>query len=392
MNTLAILERLVAFPTVSRTPNIELIEYAQELLESHGVECQRVEAQDGHNANLYAHLGPRDRPGIMLSGHTDVVPVAGQQWSVDPFTLTQQDGRLYGRGTADMKGFVACAISALLKASSRDLSVPLQLALSYDEEIGCVGVRRLLDILEASPYRTAYALVGEPTGLMIAIGHKGKTAMRATCSGREIHSALAPNGFNAIHLGADLINILRHHQAELCDHGASDSDYDVPYSTIHAGVIAGGIALNIVPRECFIDFEIRNLQADDALEILQRIRVDAERIVAKARESCEEADIQIEIVNSYPGLDTPPDADVVKFVQSLTGANSTCKVAFGTEGGLIHERLGLDTVVCGPGSMDQGHKPDEFITLNQLHRCDALMDALIEKLAAGKLKSCLTKS
>ena len=385
MDTVNILERLVAFPTVSRTPNIELIEYVQELLESHGVECQRVEAEQGRNANLYAHVGPRDCAGIMLSGHTDVVPVAGQQWSVEPFSLTKRDARLYGRGTADMKGFVASAIHAVLKASQKDLSIPLQLALSYDEEIGCVGVRRLLDILEASPYRTGYALVGEPTGLKIATGHKGKTALRATCTGREVHSALAPSGFNAIHLAADLIAILRRQQSDLREHGASDDDYDVPYSTIHAGVISGGIALNIVPRVCTIDFEIRNLRADDTLDILKRIRNDAAAVIAEARKTCEEADIEIEIVNSYPGLDTPIDSDVVKFVQSLTGANSTCKVAFGTEGGLIHERLGLDTVVCGPGSMDQGHKPDEFITTAQLERCDVLMDTLIEKLTAGPL-------
>ena len=384
MNSLDILESLIAFPTVSRTPNIELIEYVRAMLESHGVHCIRVDSDDGRNANLYAHLGPNDKPGIMLSGHTDVVPVSGQAWNVDPFALTAKDGRLYGRGTADMKGFVACAVSALLKASKRDLSIPLQLALSYDEEIGCVGVRRLIDLLESSPYQSAYCLVGEPTGLVIAVGHKGKTSLRATCTGREVHSALAPSGLNAIHLACDLIGILRSHQTELREHGASDSDYDVPYSTIHAGVISGGIALNIVPRECVVDFEIRNLETDDALELLKSIEHDAANVVATAREHCPEADIQIEIVTRYPGLNTPVDADVVEFVKSLTGGNSTRKVAFGTEGGLFQERLGVATVVCGPGSMDQGHKPDEFITREQLDQCDAMMDALVDKLATSK--------
>ena len=382
MNSVDILEALIAFPTVSRTPNIELIDHVRALLEGNGVRCQRVDSDDARNANLYAHVGPDDKPGIMLSGHTDVVPVAGQNWSVDPFALTESNGRLYGRGTADMKGFVACAVNALVKASQRELSVPLQLALSYDEEIGCVGVRRLIDLLEASPYRAAYCLVGEPTGLVVATGHKGKLSMRATCTGREVHSALAPNGLNAIHLACDLIGVLRKHQMILQTQGEHDADYDVPYSTIHAGVIEGGMALNIVPRECVIDFEIRNIETDDAGEILKRIEHDASVVVAEARGHCAEAGIRIDVVTSYPGLDTPANSGIVEFVKSLTGGNSTCKVAFGTEGGLFHERLGLPTVVCGPGSMDQGHKPDEFITREQLSRCDAMMDALIDKLAA----------
>ena len=379
--SLEILERLVAFPTVSRTPNIDLIRYVQSLLEDHDIACRLFMSEEGRNANLYATLGPGDRPGVMLSGHSDVVPVEGQAWSVEPFALAEREGRLYGRGTADMKGFVACAIGALCRADAARLTTPIHLALSYDEEIGCVGVRRMLDILEAAPLRPMFCIVGEPTELAVATGHKGKTAARANCVGKEAHSALAPFGLNAIHLASDFVTLLRSLQTQLEGGGVQDQDYDVPYSTIHAGVISGGVALNIVPNLCRVDFEIRNLRADNPDEILSRIRDGAHRIVEAARRTAEDADIVIEVVNSYPGLDTPPDAEVVEFVKSLRGANSTTKVAFGTEGGLFSQRLGVPTVICGPGSMAQGHKPDEFITRDQMAQCDVMLDRLIERLS-----------
>ncbi len=381
LDSVSILERLIAFPTISRTPNTALIEYLQTLLNEHGVSTQLVPSADGQNANLHAHVGPRDKPGVMLSGHSDVVPVIGQQWTLEPFILTRRDGKFYGRGTADMKGFVACAVSAMLKAAQTDLKVPLQLALSYDEEIGCVGVRRMLDMLESAPCQPAFCIVGEPTELIVATGHKGKTALRATCIGKEAHSALAPSGFNAIHLASDLVDILRRQQSWLKQSGARDDDYDVPYSTVHVGCISGGIALNIVPKECVLDFEIRNLQADDPDEILQRIKQDVSQVISDARKIYPAADIHIEVVNAYPGLDTAPDAGIVSFVQSLIGSKRTCKVAFGTEGGLFRQRIRVPTVVCGPGSMNQGHKPDEYVTQTQLERCDAMLEALIERLS-----------
>jgi len=377
-----ILERLVAFPTISREPNLDLIHYVQSLLESHGIASTLVRSEDGRNANLYATLGPADRPGVMLSGHSDVVPVAGQDWSLPPFSLVERNGRLHGRGTADMKGFVACAVHALLRAAEAPLQIPMHLALSYDEEIGCVGVRRMLDVLETAPTRPAFCIVGEPTELAVATGHKGKIAARAVCTGKEAHSALAPTGLNAIHLAADFIAALRTRQAALAEDGAQDGDYDVPYTTLHAGLISGGVALNIVPNRCQVDFEIRNLQADDTEQILAAIRQDADRIASAARQQAEEADIAIEVVNAYPGLDTAPDAEVVSFVKSLRGSNSTIKVSFGTEGGLFNERLGVPTVICGPGSMAQGHKPDEFVTREQIELCDQMLDRLIERLSA----------
>lgn len=376
-----LLEQLVGFPTISRTPNIELIDFVEQTLRTEGIDCHRVMSADGRNANLFAQVGPDDVPGIMLSGHTDVVPVEGQHWTVEPFALSEHEGRLYGRGTTDMKGFVACAIDALLQASRRKLKTPLQLALSYDEEIGCVGVQSLIDMLERAPFRTAYCLVGEPTRLVIATGHKGKTALRATCTGREVHSALAPTGLNAIHLATDLVAELRALADELASSGATDDDYDIPYSTVHVGLINGGIALNIVPNECTLDFEIRNLAEDSPEGLVASVEHRAAAIAEHYQRDFPEAAISIEVVNSYPGLNTAPDAEVVDFIRSLTGGNSTCKVAFGTEGGLFSERLGLATVVCGPGSMQQGHKPDEYITIEQLTRCQNMLDALLNHLS-----------
>ena len=337
----------------------------------------------GQKANLYATIGPADRPGVMLSGHTDVVPVDGQDWTVDPFALTARDGRLYGRGTADMKGFLACALNAARLAADRQLATPLHLALSHDEEVGCIGVRRLLDVMEAMPLRPAFCIVGEPTSMAVARGHKGKLAARATCLGRGGHSALAPLALNAVHLACDLVGEIRRKQAGIADHGAADNDYDVPYTTLHVGRIEGGVALNIVPSLCEVEFEIRNLAEDDPQAILAEIRAAAERLAGEARKQAPEAAIGIEVTNAYPGLDTPEDAAVVAFVRSLTGANRTIKVAFGTEGGLFAERLGIPTVVCGPGSMAQGHKPDEFIATEQLARCDAMLAALLDRLEAG---------
>jgi len=378
-NSIEILDKLIAFDTVSRTPNLGLIDYVRELLDGAGIESTLVRDDHGHCANLFATIGPTDKGGVMLSGHTDVVPVTGQAWTVDPFRMTERGGRLYGRGTTDMKGFVACALRAAMAAAERPLVTPLHLALSYDEEIGCVGVRRLLDILEAAPVKPAMCIVGEPTELVVANGHKGKTAARAVCTGLSVHSALAPTGVNAIQVAAAFVGMLQEMQAEIAASASRDDAYDIPYTTIHPGIIAGGTALNIVPNECTVDFEIRNIQTDDPGAILGRIE-DASADIA--RRFGNGGGIGIKIVNSYPGLDTPLDAEIVKFVQALTGANSTTKLAFGTEGGLFSTQVGIPTVVCGPGSMAQGHKPDEFIAIDQMAKCDRMLDALIERLEA----------
>jgi acetylornithine deacetylase len=271
----------------------------------------------------------------------------------------------------------------VLEAAGRELRTPLHLALSYDEEVGCLGVGSLIGMLEQAPHRPLLCIVGEPTGMQVATGHKGKVALRATCTGREAHSALAPLGLNAIHLAADLLGRLRALQERLEREGPWDADYDVPYTTVHAGRIEGGVALNIVPNRCILDFEIRNVVEDDLGALVSGLRAEAEEIAAAARERAPEAGIVIEELFSYPGLGTPTDAGAVRFVQSLTGANGTIKVAFGTEGGLFSERLGVPTVVCGPGSMAQGHNPDEYVTEEQMARCDAMLARLLDRLQSG---------
>jgi acetylornithine deacetylase len=378
-----ILDRLLGFDTVSSRPNMALMAYVTEVLEAAGIPVMLIPDAAGTKANLYATVGPSGAGGVMLSGHTDVVPVEGQQWTRPPFAMTEEDGRIYGRGAADMKGFVACAIAAMLGAARRPLKVPLHLALSYDEEIGCMGVRSLIDMLSAAPVKPRFCIVGEPTGMQVATGHKGKIALRATCTGREGHSALAPLALNALHLAADFLSALRRLQAEIAATGLRDGDYDVPYSTLHVGKMAGGVQVNIVPNHAVLDFEIRSLAGEDTGAILARLEAEAEAIVAPQRAAFPEAAIRVERLWDYPGLGTPSDAAVVNFVKGLTGANGTIKVAFGTEGGLFDQRLGIPTVICGPGSMMQGHKPDEFVTVEQLARCDAMLGALVDRLEAG---------
>lgn len=378
-----ILERLLAFDTVSANPNIGLMGYVRDLLATAGIEATLIPDPSGGKANLHAHVGPVGRAGVLLSGHTDVVPVEGQAWTYPPFAATEAEGRIYGRGAADMKGFVACALAAMLRAARRPLKVPLQLALSYDEEVGCLGVRSLIGQMQGLPVRPLMCIVGEPTGMQVATGHKGKIALRASCVGREGHSALAPLALNALHLAVDFVNALRAMQAELAATGLRDGDYDVPYTTVHAGKLNGGVQVNIVPNAAVVDFEIRSLAEEDTDALIAGMRQAAAAICQPLRATFPEAEIRVERLWDYPGLGTPPDAGVVRFVQSLTGANSTMKVAFGTEGGLFARELGIPTVICGPGSMAQGHKPDEYVSLEQLARCEAMLEALVGRLETG---------
>ena len=383
MQTADILARLIGFDTTSSKPNRALMDWVQDLLGGAGIAAQIIPDASGGKANLYATIGPQDRPGVMLSGHTDVVPVDGQVWTRPPFVLTEAEGRYYGRGTTDMKGFVASALAAALMAARRPLATPLHLALSYDEEVGCLGVVSLIDMLAHAPHLPAMCIVGEPTGMQVATGHKGKIALRATCTGREGHSALAPMALNALHLGADFLGALRRLQDEVAASGLRDGDYDVPYTTLHVGKMQGGVQVNIVPNLCTLDFEIRNLAGDDPQALIDRLRVEADRITAPLKAAFPEAAITIDRLWDYPGLGTPSSAPVVQFVKSLTGANGTMKVAFGTEGGLFSTRLGIPTVICGPGSMAQGHKPDEWVSVGQIARCDAMLAALLDRLEAG---------
>ncbi|KPY36531.1 acetylornithine deacetylase [Pseudomonas syringae] len=378
---LEILKRLIAFDTVSSEPNMALIEYVRELLASKGIESLIVKDETGKKANLFASTGPRDVPGVLLSGHTDVVPAAGQAWTMPPFQASLRDGRIYGRGTCDMKGFIALAIDAMLNAADMPLMRPLQLALSHDEEIGCVGVRRLLDVLHLAPVRPFLCVVGEPTLMQFAVGHKGKASYRTFCRGQEAHSSLAPRAVNAIHLASDFIAELRKSQKQIEQQGARDEGYDIPYSTVHIGRIDGGKALNIVPNLCTMEFEFRNLPGDNPDLLLEQLRERAEVLVREARQLSGVADIEIEVMNEYPALQTHPSVEAVRMLHAFAEPGTQhIKVSYGTEGGLFAGRLNVPVVVCGPGSIEQAHKPDEFIDESQMDAGERFLQSLLGSL------------
>jgi len=379
--TEAHLDRLIAIPTVSRDSNLEFIAYLRDTLSSLGIASQLVPSEDGRKANLFATIGPADRPGIVLSGHTDVVPVEGQAWTSDPFRMVERDGKLYGRGSADMKGFIAACLAMAPAAVKRQLKVPIHFAFSYDEEVGCLGVRRLISMLKDVEPRPRMVIIGEPTSLQAVTAHKGKMGRRAIAHGLEAHSSLAPMGVNAIYMISDLIAEIRAIQDDIARNGARDGDYEVAYTTLHVGKINGGEALNIVPNLCQMDYEVRHLPAEDGETILDLIEVKAEAIAAKARKVFPEARFDFIALPSYPALDTPVDSEAVNFVRRLTGGNSTGKISFGTEGGLFTRDLGVPAVVCGPGSIAVAHKPDEYVSREQLALCDAMLGRLVDALA-----------
>ena len=385
-DSMALLRELIAFDTVSRTPNDRLMARVQAILAAAGIEATLApDPEDATRCNLFASIGPHDQPGVMLSGHTDVVPVAGQPWSYPPFEATERDGRLYGRGTADMKGFVACAVMAMVRAVDQPLKRPLQIALSFDEEIGCVGVRHLLRALETMPHPPVLCVVGEPTLMKIGTGHKGKAAYRACCAGHAGHSGLAPNYVNAIHGAADLIDALRDVQRDLAEHGTRESGYEIPYTTVHAGTIRGGTALNIVPDACDVQFEIRNVAGDDPAEILSRILARTTARMQQTVAHPEATPPDVTLVNAYPGLSVPEDAPAVQLLARMLPPGTPCtKVAFGTEGGLFKAQWPhTGVLVCGPGDIAVAHQADEYVEIAQIEACDQLMDKLTQYLCTA---------
>ena len=378
--TLDILDKLVGFDTVSKNSNLELATYVEEYLELRGFSVHRITDPTGDKTGLYAEKGP-DGDGVLLSAHTDVVPVEGQSWTKDPFRLTQEGNRVYGRGTTDMKGYVASVLSLADRASTSNLREPLKIVLSYDEEVGCVGIQQMLDRLAPMLGQPRACFVGEPTEMQVAIGHKGKAALRAVCHGQNGHSALAPNFVNALHLATDFVSELRSLQKIFAESGNTDPAYSVPYTTLHVGMLSGGKALNIVPDRAELTFEYRHLAADRGKDILDQILAAADRVGASYNHLWPEARVEVEQYNAYPGLDVTETESIIAYAQKLAQSNATTKVAFGTEAGFFDE-LGIPTVVCGPGSMEkQGHKPDEYLELGQLAACDAMMDRILEDLS-----------
>ncbi|MBO0367998.1 acetylornithine deacetylase [Pseudomonas shirazensis] len=373
-----LLGRLIGFATVSRDSNLQLIGFIRDYLAELGVASELFFNAEGTKANLFASIGPTDRGGVVLSGHTDVVPVDGQAWTVDPFVMTERDGRLYGRGAADMKGFIASVLAAVPAFLAQPLHTPVHLAFSYDEEVGCLGVRSMLEALAERPHKPRLCLIGEPTELKPVLGHKGKLAMRCQVHGAACHSAYAPYGVNAIEYAARMIGKL----GEIGQVLAEDQDarFDPPFSTVQTGVIKGGRALNIVPEECEFDFEVRALPGFAAETVADQLQAYAEaELLPRMRAVSAASDIRLWPLSAYPGLATAADSEAARLVALLSGSSEFGTVAFGTEGGLF-DQAGIATVVCGPGSMEQGHRPDEFVSVAQLLGCDAMLLRLVDYL------------
>lgn len=376
-----LLQALVAFDTTSRESNLQLIEFVRDYLARFEVPCELVYNEQRSKANLFATIGPAELPGIVLSGHTDVVPVDGQPWTVAPFELTERDGKLFGRGTADMKGYIACVLALVPSLVKASLRRPVHIALSYDEEVGCLGVRSLLKALEQRPVKPMLCIIGEPTELKPVLGHKGKLAMRCDIHGEACHSAYAPLGVNAIEYAAELIGELGRIGLRLKAPEHHDERFDPPFSTVQTGVIAGGKALNIVPADCRFDFEIRALPSFDPSDVAQELKNYAEQqVLPRMRAVSEQSDIRFSQLSAYPGLATDERSEAAELIAAFSGSREFGTVAFGTEGGLF-DAAGIPTVVCGPGSMDQGHKPDEFVSVEQLNGCDALLQRMLASIS-----------
>ncbi len=377
----AMIERLIAFDTTSRNSNLDLIHDVRDYLKGLGVESHLTFDDDKRKANLYATLGPTDRGGIALSGHTDVVPVDGQEWSSDPWTAIERDGRLHGRGSCDMKGFIAIVLAHAPRFLERNIETPIHICLSFDEEVGCLGAPKLIAWLNRQPVKPRACIVGEPTDMKVIVGHKGKLSCTGRVRGLECHSSLAPQGVNAIQAAARAIAKLADMAAAKAEEGPFDEDYDVPHSTVHCGTIQGGSALNIVPLDCRFEFEFRCLPSDDPGALLAELQDYVREEVEPAMKAIAPESGFTWTENSFiPGLDLALDSEVVDLAKALTGANDTGKVAFGTEAGLF-DKGGIPTVICGPGSIEQAHKPDEFVSLEQLALCERFMTRLLDRVA-----------
>ena len=377
-NVIDILKSLVGFDTTSFKSNLDLIAFIKNYLNIYKIKSTLVYDSSGKKANLYATIGSSSEGGIMLSGHTDIVPITNQAWTDDPFHLTQKDNKLHGRGTADMKGFLALILSRVPKMISAKLSKPIHLAFSYDEEIGCVGVHRLLDFINSNSIKPVFCIVGEPTSMEVVTGHKGKCAYQVVVKGLACHSGQAPFGVNAVDYAAKLISYIAGIAKEKSIKGPFDYDYEVPYSTLHTGVISGGTILNIVPDSCQFEFEIRHLIEDNPKELINKIKLYAkENLLANMHKVSSKTDIHFKEKVTYPGLLIDSNSEPVRYVKKLLNNEKHKKVIFGSEAGLFQEKLNLPTVVCGPGSIDQAHKANEYISIDQLEKGGKFLDNLI---------------
>ena len=381
--TLAMIGRLIGFDTTSRGSNLGLIEWTRDYLKGFGMASRLTYDTTGTKANLFATVPAGAQPGIVLSGHSDVVPVDGQNWASDPFKATLRDERIYGRGACDMKSYLAVILAMAPRFAAANLKAPIHFALSYDEEVGCIGARGLLEDLARNNIRPAGAIIGEPTSMQPVIAHKGKRSYQCCVRGKEAHSALTPQGVNAIEYAARIISHIRHMAERMQACEPRDFAFDVPFTTLQTGVIAGGTAGNIVPRECTFQFEFRYLPGADPEALEREIKDYAERVVLPEMQRTDPGTgISFETKAEIPGLDTAEADQLTHLAQALSRNKSTSKVAYATEGGLF-QQAGIPAIICGPGSIEQAHKPDEYVTLAQVALCESFMERLLEQMCGG---------
>jgi len=373
-----LLRRLVAFDTTSAKSNLKLIAFVRDTLAGHGVTSTLTPSPDGTKASLFATIGPEGDGGIGLSGHSDCVPVEGQSWASDPFTLELRDGKLYGRGSCDMKGFLACVLASVPLFKSRPLNEPIHIILSYDEEVGCTGVRPLIARLGIDLPRPRAIVVGEPTGMAAIDAHKRIDAYRTIVTGREAHSSMPQLGVNAISIAAELIEALDRIGIELTA-AESDDRFDPPVSTVQVGMIEGGTAPNIVPKTCRLQWQVRSLPAAAPKVVPNRLAAFAsETLLPRMRAVASSAAIETSPEGSVPAFLAKPGSEAVGLALALTGANATRAVSYATEAGLFEE-AGCPAVICGPGDIEQAHAADEFVTVAQLEACMAFLAKLAER-------------
>lgn len=378
-----LLEKLIAFPTVSTESNLALIDFVESYLADLGVASTRVPDATGQKASLYAHIGPQVAGGVVLSGHTDVVPVAGQAWDTDPFTVTEKDGKLYGRGTCDMKGFDALALSAVPLALERGIKRPLQIALSYDEEIGCLGAPPMIDhMVSHGMPRADTVIVGEPSMMQVVTGHKGGIGWDMHFRGFEVHSSIAYQGVSAIMMAAKMIEWCNKVNAETAaaTPSALAAAFDPPYTGLHVGTIHGGTANNITAKDCYFNVNIRLVPGDDVRVWEARVLAKVAELEAEMKAVRPEAGITAAQNFELTGLVPESMGKAEEIARRLTGDNATHVVSYGTEAGQFQER-GYSAVVCGPGDIAQAHQPNEFITIDQFQQGEAFIARLVEALA-----------
>lgn len=387
MTTLDWLKKLISFDTTSRFSNLDLINYLSNNLENLGIKPILIHDSKEPKANLFATLPGKNgvtEGGIILSGHTDVVPVDGQTWASDPFQATVKGDAVYGRGTCDMKGFIAVVMALAPQFKAMNLSFPVHFAFSYDEEIGCLGAPYMIEKIRELNYRPKACIVGEPTSMKPVIGHKGKQSYRCQIHGVAAHSSLVDQGCNAIEHAATFISYLRSVSNDYRTHGDQDLSYDVPYTTITTNLIKGGNAYNTIPSLCEFVFEFRNLATDNQESIHHKIMsfID-EHLLPAMKDDQPDVEVVLDTIAKAPGLDTNPSEPIVRAAQSLCHTEEVLKVAYATEAGLF-QQAHIPTIVCGPGSIEQAHRADEFVSLEQLTRCEQfILDMLKHPLVTN---------